>query len=94
MNKYEVMFIINPELNEEDNKAVVEKFKAMLEAAGTVETFAEWGKRRLAYPIQDYTEGYYVVSEFEANTDFPAELDRVMKISDDVIRHMITRKEV
>ena len=57
------------------------------------ETFAEWGKRRLAYPIQDYTEGYYVVSEFEANTDFPAELDRVMKISDDIIRHMITRKE-
>ena len=94
MNKYEVMFIINPELNEEDNKAVVEKFKAMLEGAGTVETFAECGKRRLAYPIQDYTEGYYVVSEFEANADFPAELDRVMKISDDIIRHMITRKDV
>lgn len=93
MNKYEVMFIINPELSEEDTQATVEKFKAMLEAAGTVENFAEWGKRRLAYPIQDYTDGYYVVADFEAAPDFPAELDRVMKIHDSVMRHLITRRD-
>ena len=56
MNKYEVMFIVNPELGEDGIKAVSDKFKSMLESAGTVETFAEWGKRRLAYPIQDLTE--------------------------------------
>ena len=59
MNKYEVMFIVNPELGEEEIKAISDKFKSMLESAGTVETFAEWGKRRLAYPIQDLTAVSY-----------------------------------
>ena len=92
-NKYEVMFIINPELGEDGIKAVSEKFKAMLEAAGKVEAYAEWGKRRLAYPIQDLTEGYYVLATFEAAPTFPAELERVFKITDGILRYLVTRCE-
>lgn len=93
MNKYEVMFILNPELSEEDTQSVIVKFKDMISGAGEVENLIEWGKRRLAYLIQDFTEGYYVIIDFASNPDFPMELDRVMKINDSVIRHMITRKE-
>lgn len=93
MNKYEVMFVLNPELSEEDTKATIETFTSMIAAEGTLGNVAEWGKRRLAYLIQDYTEGYYVVAEFEANPEFPAELDRKMKIADNVIRHLITKIE-
>lgn len=93
MNKYEVMFIINPQLGEEETKSVVDKFKAMLEASGTVDTFAEWGKRRLAYPIDDYTEGYYVLATFESNPEFPQELERVFKITDGVLRYLTLRRE-
>jgi len=93
MNKYEVMFILNPELSEEDNQAVIVKFKDMIAENGTVENLVEWGKRRLAYLIQDFTEGYYVIIEFTSDPEFPAELDRVMRINDSIIRHMITKKE-
>ncbi len=93
MNKYEVMFIVNPDLGEEGIKSVVEKFKSMLESAGTVETFAEWGKRRLAYPIQDYNEGYYVLATFEADPQFPAELERVFKITEGILRYLVLRRE-
>ena len=93
MNKYEVMFILNPELSEEDNQAVIVRFKDMIAGHGTVENLVEWGKRRLAYLIQDFTEGYYVIIEFTSDPEFPAELDRVMRINDSIIRHMITKKE-
>ena len=93
MNKYEVMFIVNPELGEEEIKAISDKFKSMLESAGTVETFAEWGKRRLAYPIQDLTEGYYILATFEAAPEFQAELERIFKITDGVIRYLVTKCE-
>ena len=93
MNKYEVMFILNPELSEEDTQAVIVKFKDMIAGAGEVENLTEWGKRRLAYLIQDFAEGYYVIIDFASDPEFPAELDRVMKINDSIIRHMITRKE-
>jgi small subunit ribosomal protein S6 len=93
MNKYEVMFILNPELSEEDTQSVIVKFKDMISGAGEVENLIEWGKRRLAYLIQDFAEGYYVIIDFASNPDFPMELDRVMKINDSVLRHMITRKE-
>ncbi len=93
MNKYEVMFIINPELGEEDTQSVITKFKDMISAAGEVDNLIEWGKRRLAYLIQDFAEGYYVIIDFASGSDFPMELDRVMKINDNIIRHMITKKE-
>ena len=87
------MFIINPELGEEDTQSVITKFKDMISAAGEVDNLIEWGKRRLAYLIQDFAEGYYVIIDFASGSDFPMELDRVMKINDNIIRHMITKKE-
>ncbi len=91
--KYEALYIINPQLTEEETQALVEKFKAMVEAEGTLTAIDEWGKRRLAYEIDDLTEGYYVLMNFECKPDFPAELDRVMKITDGIMRCMITTVE-
>ena len=91
--KYEVLYIINPNLGEEDTAALVEKFKALVEANGTLTSIDEWGKRRLAYPINDLMEGYYVLMTFDAKPEFPAELDRVLKITEGVMRSLITDVE-
>ena len=88
--KYEVLYIINPTLGEESTAALVEKFKAMVEAEGTLTNIDEWGKRRLAYPINDLPEGYYVLMNFESNPAFPAEMERVMKITEGVMRCLTT----
>ena len=91
--KYEVLYIIDPAQGEEGIAALVEKFKAMVEAEGTVSNVDEWGKRRLAYPINDLAEGYYVLMNFESKPEFPAELERVMKITDGILRCMTTAVE-
>ena len=88
--KYEVLYIIDPALGEEGIAALVEKFKAMVEAEGTLTNVDEWGKRRLAYPINDLPEGYYVLMNFESNPAFPAEMERVMKITEGVMRCLTT----
>ena len=88
--KYEVLYIIDPAQGEEGIAALVEKFKAMVEAVGSVSDINEWGKRRLAYPINDLTEGYYVLMNFESKPEFPAELERVMKITEGVMRCLTT----
>ena len=88
--KYEVLYIINPTLGEEDTAALVEKFKAMVEAEGTLTNIDLWGKRRLAYPIDDLSEGYYVLMNFESNPAFPAEMERVMKITEGIMRCLTT----
>ena len=88
--KYEVLYIIDPAQGEEGIAALVEKFKAMVEAEGTLSNVDEWGKRRLAYEIDDKTEGYYVLMNMETNPAFPAELERVMKITDGVMRVLTT----
>ena len=88
--KYEVLYIIDPAQGEEGIAALVEKFKAMVEAEGTLSNVDEWGKRRLAYPINDLTEGYYVLMNMETNSAFPAELERVMKITEGVLRCLTT----
>ena len=90
---YEVAYILKPELGEEATAALVAKFKAMAEARGTVAEVDEWGKRRLAYPIDDLNEGYYVFMTFTADAAFPAELDRVMRITDGGMRSMIVCKD-
>ncbi len=90
--KYEVMAVFSIAEGEDKVKALVEKFKALIEKNGTVEEVNEWGKRKLAYPINDETEAYYVLYTFESKPDFPAELDRVFKITDGVLRSMITVK--
>ena len=91
--KYEVLYIIDPAQGEEGIAALVEKFKAMVEAEGTLSNVDEWGKRRLAYPINDLTEGYYVLMNMETNPAFPAELERVMKITDGILRCLVTAVE-
>ncbi len=88
--KYELMYIINPTLSEEDTAAVVEKFKALIEQNGTIDETELMGKRRLAYEISDFQEGYYVLVKFTSSPDFPAELDRILGITDSVIRSLIT----
>ena len=88
--KYELMYIINPTLSEEDTAAVVEKFKALIEQNGTIDETELMGKRRLAYEISDFQAGYYVLVKFTSSPDFPAELDRILGITDSVIRSLIT----
>ena len=91
--KYEVLYIIDPAQGEEGIAALVEKFKAMVEAEGTLSSVEEWGKRRLAYPINDLAEGYYVLMNMEVKPEFPAELERVMKITDGILRSIIVAVE-
>lgn len=87
--KYEVVYIIDCALGDEVANMVA-KFKALVEENGTlIGEVEEWGKRRLAYPINDINEGYYVLMNFESQPDFPAELDRVFKITDGIMRSLI-----
>lgn len=88
--KYELMYIITPELSEEDTAAVVEKFKALVEEHGTLDEMELMGKRKLAYEINFLSEGYYVLVKFTSDPDFPKELDRILGITDSVIRSLIT----
>lgn len=88
--KYEVMFILRPNLSEDETKAIVEKFKDLVEQNGTLDEMEEMGKRKLAYEINDFNEGYYVLIKFTSNPSFPAELDRVLGITDGVMRRLVT----
>ena len=88
--KYELMYIINPNLSEEETAAVVEKFKALVEAHGTLDELEEMGKRKLAYEINYISEGYYVLMKFTSAPEFPAELDRILGITDGILRRLIT----
>ena len=90
--KYEVMYVLNPNLSEEETAALVEKFKALVEQNGTLEEMEEMGKRKLAYEINYISEGYYVLVKFTSGPDFPAELDRVLGITDGILRSLITRR--
>ena len=90
---YEAVYILNPSLSEEQIAALVAKFKAVVEANGTVSEVDEWGKRRLAYPINDEEEGVYTVINFTSEPSFPAELDRVYKITEGVMRSLIIAHE-
>ena len=91
--KYEVLYIIDPAQGEEGIAALVNQFKAMVEAEGTLSNIDEWGKRRMAYAINDLTEGYYVLMNMETKPEFPAELERVMKITDGILRCLVIAVE-
>ena len=93
MAKYETMLITTATLDEEANAALVGKFKSLIEANGTIDSVDEWGKRHLAYPINDLTEGYYVLMTFNAAAAIPAELDRIFRITDGVMRSLIVCKD-
>ena len=94
MRKYETIFILHPSLDEEAVKAATEKFKGVIEnGGGTVENVDFWGKRTLAYEISKVSEGYYTLVNFTANPELPRELDRIFRITDGVIRHIIVKDE-
>jgi len=88
--KYELMYIIDPAQGEEGVAALVEKFKSLIEANGTLEELEEMGKRRLAYEISYISEGYYVLIKFTAAPELPKEIDRVLGITDGILRSLIT----
>ncbi len=90
---YEVLYIINPTLGEDETAALVAKFKELAESRGTVTEVDEWGKRKLAYLINDLDEGYYVLMTFTADPAFPAELDRLMRINTGIMRSIIVCKD-
>lgn len=88
--KYELMYIIDPNVGEDGIAAIVEKFKTLIETNGTIDEMEEMGKRKLAYEINYISEGYYVLVKFVSGPEFPAELDRILGITEGVIRSMIT----
>ncbi|HHX21085.1 MAG TPA: 30S ribosomal protein S6 [Clostridiales bacterium] len=90
--KYELVYIIDPDVDEEARKALIERFGAMIESnGGTVEKTDEWGKRHLAYPINDKTEGYYVLVNFTAETSVPREIERNLGITESIMKYMVIR---
>ncbi len=93
LKKYETIFIINSEVGEEATKALVEKFKNLLETSTQLESIDEWGKRKLAYEIDDKNEGYYVLANFSSEPSFPAELERVYKITEGILKYIVIAKD-
>lgn len=89
---YEAVMVFSLKNGEEAIQANIEKFKALIEKHATFQSVDEWGKRRLAYLINKESEGYYALFNFEAEAEFPAEFDRVAKITDGVMRTMIIKK--
>ena len=89
---YEAVVIFSVK-NGDDVSALVEKFKALIEANGTLDSVDEWGKRKLAYPINYENEGYYVLYTFESEPEFPAEFERIVNITDDAVRVLIVKVE-
>ncbi|MCQ2436318.1 MAG: 30S ribosomal protein S6 [Clostridia bacterium] len=88
ISSYETMFIVDVSAGEDATKALVEKFTALIAENGTIASVDEWGKRKLAYPINDLTEGYYVLVNFTADTQFVAELERIFGITEGIMRSM------
>ncbi len=93
INKYETIFVVDAALEEEAIAGIVDKFKTLISKEGEIESVDEWGKRRLAYPIDYKTEGYYVLVNFSAKPDFPAELERIYNITDGLLRSIIIKKD-
>lgn len=92
MTKYEALYIIDAELDEAAAKETIEKFSGIVtNNGGTVDLLDEWGKRRLAYPINYKNDGYYVLMQFSASAEFPSELERNFKITDSILRYLVTR---
>ncbi len=94
MNQYEALYIIVPELDEEQNRATIDKFKGIIESnGGEIAKVDEWGKRKLAYDIDYKTEGFYVLMSFQSAPEFPRELERNFKNDERVLRYLVTRVE-
>ena len=90
-SSYEALFVIDLDIGDESVKAIIEKFKGMIEQSGKIVRIDDWGKRRLAYPINDKNDGYYSLITFDAPADLPAEINRVAKITEGVMRAMVLK---
>ncbi|MBZ2175407.1 30S ribosomal protein S6 [Schnuerera sp. xch1] len=93
MRKYEAVFIFMASLEEEKRNQLFDRLKGIIEKDGTISNVDEWGNRKLAYEINDLTEGYYIIVNFESTPEVVDEVDRISKITDSIIRHMIIREE-
>lgn len=94
MRKYEIMYIIRPNIEDEAKKALVERFNGVLTENGAeVSNVKEWGKRRLAYEINDFRDGYYMILNVSAGAPAVQEFDRLAKINEDIIRHIVVKEE-
>jgi len=93
MNKYESVIIINPNLEGEAIKALIEKFSNLINNNGKVNSVEEVGKKKLAYEIKKNKEGYYIVFKFEANPELITELERIYRITDEVIKFIVIKEE-
>ena len=91
-NSYETLLVFSVANGDEAVQALLEKFKAIVEAHGTLESVDEWGSRKLAYPINDEPEGYYALFNYTAGPEFPAELERIAKITEGVLRSLVVKK--
>ena len=92
MRKYETLYVLRPDLETEKLQDQVSRYKDLVAThGGELSEVNEWGKRRLAYEIEEFREGYYVLMKYQAETDFSKELERLFKISDDVLRYITTR---
>lgn len=94
VNSYETVMVLSTKLGEEGIASTVEKFKTLIAAHGTIDVVDEWGKRRLAYPIEKQTEGYYALISFKSSPDFIAELNRIYNITDGVLRSAVKKIEI
>ncbi|MCL2157778.1 MAG: 30S ribosomal protein S6 [Oscillospiraceae bacterium] len=92
VSDYETVFVINPSIGDEAIKATVEKFADLIAANGTIIEKNEWGIKKLAYPIQFLDEGYYVLINFSSSPQFPAELERVFNITENILRSLVVKK--
>lgn len=90
---YETIFVVDLQPGEEAVKALVSKFTDLIAANGEVTEVNEWGKKRLAYPINDQNDGYYVLVNFKAPTEFIAELNRIYTITEGIMRSIVVRKD-
>ncbi|MCY9375018.1 MULTISPECIES: 30S ribosomal protein S6 [Bacillus] len=94
MRKYEIMYIIRPNIDDESKKAVIERFNDVLTSNGAEITGTkDWGKRRLAYEINDFRDGFYQIVNVQSDAAAVQEFDRLAKISDDIIRHIVVKEE-
>ncbi|MDQ0339295.1 small subunit ribosomal protein S6 [Caldalkalibacillus uzonensis] len=94
MRAYELMYIVRPDIDEESTKAVIERFQNVIkDNGGEVEKVDEMGKRRLAYEINGYNDGYYVVVNFKSDVNLVSELERQLRLNDNVIRHLVVKED-
>lgn len=92
-NNYETIMIINSAIEEAAIKSTIEKVKDLISANGAVESVEEWGNKKLAYPVKKHSEGYYVLVNFSSNPEFIDELERVYNITDEVLKHIVIKKD-